>query len=90
MAKSHKEKYGFDHTTGDGQKRLMAVASGLPQEIYIERPTLPTMEDYGADPLGDGTFRMVPSGDIVSYEERTKRLSKDQLIYVKENGEVWE
>ena len=32
--------------------------------------------DYGADPIGDGTFRMVPSGDIVSFEERMKRLSK--------------
>lgn len=30
--------------------------------------------DYGADPLGDGTFRMVPSGDIVSFEERMRRL----------------
>lgn len=30
--------------------------------------------DYGADPVGDGTFRMVPSGDIVSWEERCKRL----------------
>jgi len=32
-------------------------------------------DDYGADPLGDGTFRMVPSGDIVDYQERCKRLS---------------
>lgn len=30
--------------------------------------------DHGADPMGDGTFRMVPSGDIVSYEERCRRL----------------
>lgn len=33
-------------------------------------------EDYGADPLGDGTFRMVPSGDIVDYEERNRRLKR--------------
>lgn len=33
--------------------------------------------DYGADPLGDGTYRMVPSGDIVSLEERNKRLRAD-------------
>lgn len=33
-----------------------------------------TTGDYGADPLGDGRFRMVPSGDIVSFEERTRRL----------------
>ena len=30
--------------------------------------------DYGADPLGDGTFRMVPSGDVVDFTERCKRL----------------
>jgi hypothetical protein len=30
--------------------------------------------DYGADPLGDGTFRMVPSGDIVDDAERCRRL----------------
>lgn len=32
--------------------------------------------DHGADPVGDGTFRMVPSGDIVSYEERNRRLAR--------------
>lgn len=32
--------------------------------------------DYGADPMGDGTFRMVPSGDIVDYAERNRRLSR--------------
>ncbi|HDZ14731.1 hypothetical protein LCGC14_0844730 [marine sediment metagenome] len=31
--------------------------------------------DYGADPIGDGMFKMVPSGEIVSLEERNKRLS---------------
>jgi len=30
--------------------------------------------DYGADPLGDGLFRMVPSGDVVDFTERCKRL----------------
>ena len=33
-------------------------------------------KDYGADPLGDNTFRMVPSGDIVDLEERNRRLQK--------------
>ena len=33
-------------------------------------------KDYGADPIGDGTFRMVPSGDIVDFAERNKRLNK--------------
>lgn len=31
--------------------------------------------DHGADPLGDGTFRMVPSGDVVDAAERDRRLS---------------
>ena len=30
--------------------------------------------DYGCDPLGDGKFKMVPSGDIVDYDEKCKRL----------------
>jgi hypothetical protein len=43
----------------------------------IHRPIVSTPgEDYGSDPIGDGTFRMVPSGDIVNSEERDKRLSK--------------
>ena len=43
------------------------------------RKTLPATvpgADYGCDPIGDGTFRMVPSGDIVSYEERCRRLER--------------
>ena len=35
--------------------------------------------DYGADPLGGGKFKMVPSGDIVDYAERCRRLAKDAL-----------
>ena len=31
--------------------------------------------DYGSDPLGDGTFKMAPSGDVVTFEERNKRLA---------------
>jgi hypothetical protein len=34
-----------------------------------------TPGDYGADPIGDGTFRMVPSGDVVTFEERNRRLA---------------
>ena len=30
--------------------------------------------DYGADPIGDGKFKMVPSGDVVDREERDRRL----------------
>ena len=46
-----------------------------PDGTVIHRETVGALDgDYGCDPLGDGTFRMVPSGDIVDYEERCKRL----------------
>ena len=38
--------------------------------IDIDKPG-----DYGADPLPDGMFRMVPSGDVVDYAERCRRLA---------------
>lgn len=31
--------------------------------------------DRGSDPLGNGQFRMWPSGDIVDRDERNRRLS---------------
>ncbi len=31
-------------------------------------------QDYGADPVGNGKYRMVPSGDIVDMNERNNRL----------------
>jgi len=31
--------------------------------------------DYGADPIGEGKFKMIPSGDIVTKDERDKRMS---------------
>jgi hypothetical protein len=30
--------------------------------------------DYGCDPLPDGMFRMVPSGDVVDAVEKNRRL----------------
>lgn len=50
----------------------------------VERTTLgPTSGDYGSDPYGDPDsegryhlFKMVPSGDIVDMDERTRRLKK--------------
>jgi hypothetical protein len=72
-----KPNYGYDYTTGEGQKRLMYESAGIhyepPKSILPWEPGDP---DYGADPLGDGTHRMVPSGDIVSLEERCRRLNK--------------
>lgn len=53
--------------------------------IELDRETLTPIKkkidlnvagDYGCDPLGDGTFRMVPSGDVVDFSERTRRLEK--------------
>jgi hypothetical protein len=38
-------------------------------------PTYTDGRDTGADPVGDGTFRMYPSGDIVDFAERNRRLS---------------
>lgn len=32
--------------------------------------------DHGADPLGNGMFRMVPSGDVVDFAERNRRLAR--------------
>jgi hypothetical protein len=84
-----KAKYDFDHATGDGQKRLMAISMGLPQEVYTAPGPLPTNKDYGCDPLGDGKFKMIPSGDIVDYQERCRRLNKDRIYLVDENGKLW-
>jgi hypothetical protein len=52
---------------------LTSDATGL----RVERKQIDTQskKDWGADPVGDGTFRMVPSGDVVSFEERSRRLA---------------
>lgn len=44
--------------------------------IMRKSVTIEAGKDYGFDPLGDGTFRLVPSGDIVTKEERIKRLGR--------------
>ncbi len=68
-------KYSYDHTTANGQKRLMAESMGLDSETYITKPIhINASEDHGCDPLGDDKFKMVPSGDIVDYIEMKKRL----------------
>ena len=64
-----------EYSYADGQKRLMALSMGLPEDIYISKPITRTPgKDYGSDPMGNGMFKMVPSGDIVNFEEREKRL----------------
>lgn len=66
------DRYGFDYTTGEGQKRLMYLSRGI--EINTTLPQYPG-EDTGADPLGNGMFKMYPTGDIVNLEERNRRLT---------------
>lgn len=57
---------GYDFTSGpDGT----VIDRGKP--IDVNAPG-----DYGADPIGDGTFRMVPSGDVVDAAERDRRLKR--------------
>jgi hypothetical protein len=62
------------YSTADGQKRLMAESVGMDSEAWISRPVRIRPGDYGCDPIGDGMFRMVPSGDVVDYTERCRRL----------------
>jgi hypothetical protein len=38
------------------------------------------MKDYGADPIGNEKFRMVPSGDIVDKAEKERRLGNRRLV----------
>lgn len=48
-----------------------------PRGVLVRRPVDTSGRgDYGADPIGDGTFRMVPSGDIVDGDERDRRLRR--------------
>ena len=67
--------YDYDISTAEGQKRMMAESVGM---IYSPPRRIDTSVtgDYGADPIGDGRFRMVPSGDIVNTEERNRRLNR--------------
>lgn len=65
----------IDKKTGEPLEAFGFNLDDLGRPIRTEgRIDLSSPSDYGADPIGDGTFRMVPSGDIVSFEERNKRL----------------
>ncbi len=49
----------------------------LQQRQSIAKPVDASRQgDYGADPLGNGMFRMIPSGDVVDYDERNRRLQQ--------------
>jgi ribonuclease HII len=51
-----------------------------------------SVKDYGADPMGDGKFKMCPSGDIVTKEERDKRMAMLKRHYVQNDclGMSWQ
>lgn len=53
----------------------------ISQKVDLDRPG-----DYGADPIGGGMFRMVPSGDIVGLEERNRRLKNPTYEVVYQDG----
>jgi len=57
---------GYDFSSGPG-------GTTIHRDTVV--PSAPG-QDYGADPMGDDTFRMVPSGDIVDFAERNKRLER--------------
>lgn len=54
-----------------------SIIDGLQRGTY-KRPTLEPIsdKDYGYDPLPDGTFKMVPSGRIISLEEMKAYFGK--------------
>lgn len=80
-------KPDFDVSTGAGQKRLMSVSMGLDSETYIGKPIdLSRRGDYGIDPLGNGFFKMIPSGDVVDREEMLRRRPSRQT-QIREGGE---
>jgi hypothetical protein len=64
-ATKHLQFAGYSFASGPGGTQIKR------QQVDVH-----AKGDYGADPIGDGTFRMVPSGDVVDYEERNKRLKK--------------
>lgn len=66
----------MNYASAEGQKRLMAESMGLPSDAYTRKVDVKKSGDYGADPLGNGLFRMVPSGDIVDFDERCRRLNE--------------
>ena len=47
-------------------------------------------KDYGYDPIGNGMFRMVPSGDVVDRNERDNRLPKRKDVKNDCFGLSWE
>ena len=73
------------------RERYMTVLGGYTLDMHnhghLVRQELPARvpgQDYGCTPIGkddNGVFqyRMVPSGDIVDYAERCRRLDNGQI-----------
>lgn len=68
-----------------GPKYLRDMETPVVLGVELDRRTLTPVRravdltatgDWGADPLGDGMFRMIPSGDVVDFEERNRRLKR--------------
>lgn len=73
LANGRTRQFGFDAAWINSE--LRCVVRGFDSRDEVRR-TWSKPGDYGADPIGDGTFRMVPSGDVVSAEEKRKRLAR--------------
>lgn len=69
--KSPKYLRDMDHPTVLGYELDRATLTPIKRLIDVH-----TNEDHGADPIGDGMFRMVPSGDVVDWKERCRRLDQ--------------
>jgi hypothetical protein len=73
------DKLIFGHTWAE----IQAMQKGT-----YKAPTIKTTpgKDYGCDPIGNGMYKMVPSGDIVNEQERNKRLgrAKDSSCQIKD------
>jgi hypothetical protein len=71
IAKSLKDLYGYDYTSGEGQKRLMYDSMGVDITQKHKNPDYYEDGDYGSDPILDedgnptGKIRLVPSGKVV-------------------------
>jgi len=54
--------------------RTWEEVQSMQQKTYIPKTVdVSPVGDYGADPLGNGKFKMVPSGDIVDLAEMKRR-----------------
>ena len=54
-------------------KQIQAAQQG---KDWCKKVNINKTGDYGCDPLCNGTYKMVPSGDIVDLIERDRRLSQ--------------